>query len=147
MNHLDLQLINKLQHGFPICEYPYAAVAAEFGCDESTVIERLGVLLENKTLTRFGPMYHAEHLGGALTLAALAVPEKQFNRIAKIVNAMPEVAHNYKRTHELNMWFVIATEKPEQLDDTIKRIEKETGFPVFNMPKLEEFYVGFYLDL
>ena len=147
MNQLDLQLINKLQYGFPICEYPYAAVAEEFGCDESLVIERLGVLLENKTLTRFGPMYHAENLGGALTLAALSVPEKQFNRIAKIVNAMPEIAHNYKRTHELNMWFVIATEKPEQLDDAIKQIEKETGFPVFNMPKEEEFYVGFYLDL
>jgi len=75
------------------------------------------------------------------------VPEDQFNRIAKIVNAMPEIAHNYKRTHELNMWFVIATEKPEQLDDTIKRIELETGLSVFNMPKKEEFYVGFYLDL
>ncbi len=147
MDKLDLQLINKLQHGFPICEYPYAEVAEEVGTEEATVIKRLSVLLENKTLTRFGPMYHAEHLGGALTLAALAIPEKQFNRIAKIVNDMPEIAHNYKRSHELNMWFVIATEKPEQLNDAIKRIESETGFHVYNMPKQEEFYVGFYLDL
>jgi len=147
MDKLDLQLINKLQHGFPICEYPYAEVAEEIGTEESSVIERLGALLENRTLTRFGPMYHAEHLGGALTLAALAVPEKQFNRIAKIVNDMPEIAHNYKRTHELNMWFVIATEKPEQLNDAIARIEEQTGFHVYNMPKQEEFYVGFYLDL
>lgn len=147
METLDLQLINKLQHGFPICEYPFAAVARELDTNEATVIERIGVLLENKTLTRFGPMYHAEELGGALTLAALAVPESDFNRVAKIVNELPEVAHNYKRTHELNMWFVIATEHPEQLDEAISKIESRTGLHVYNMPKQEEFYVGFFLDL
>jgi len=71
MDPLDIQLINKLQHGFPICEYPYAAVANEMSIDESTVIERLGVLLENRTLTRFGPMYHAEHLGGGANFGCL----------------------------------------------------------------------------
>jgi hypothetical protein len=45
------------------------------------------------------------------------------------------------------MWFVIATEHPEQLDNVISQIEEKTGFHVYNMPKLEEFYVGFYLDL
>jgi DNA-binding Lrp family transcriptional regulator len=147
MDNLDLQLINKLQHGFPICEYPYAVVAKELKTTEGTVIERLQTLLENKTLSRFGPMYHAEHLGGAITLAAMSIPESQFEEVATVVNAMPEIAHNYKRSHELNMWFVVATEKPEQLNDTIKKIELDTGFSVYNMPKQEEFYVGFYLDL
>jgi hypothetical protein len=51
------------------------------------------------------------------------------------------VAHNYRREHELNMWFVLATETPEGIADTIHRIESMTGFLVYNMPKEEEFHV------
>jgi len=147
MNQLDRDIINKLQYGFPVCEYPYAEVAEELGTDVGTLISRLSDMLEDKRLSRFGPMFHAEHLGGAVSLAAMAIPEDDFNRVAKLVNAMPEIAHNYQRTHELNMWFVIATEKPEQLDEAIAKIEQDTGYHVYNMPKQEEFYVGFFLTV
>ena len=56
-------------------------------------------------------MYHAERMGGALSLAAMAVPAADFDRVAEIVNAFPEVAHNYARDHVLNMWFVLATDR------------------------------------
>lgn len=147
MDKLDLKIINRLQYGFPVCEYPYAEVAKEIDLSESELISRLTNMLHDKTLTRFGPMYHAEILGGGLSLAAMSIPKEQFKQVADIVNEMPEIAHNYERTHELNMWFVIATEHPEQLDNVISQIEEKTGFHVYNMPKLEEFYVGFYLDL
>jgi len=87
-------------------------------------------------------MYHAERLGGALTLAAMKIPAADFERVAGIVNAFPEVAHNYAREHELSMWFVLATETPERIDEVIGVIERATGYKVYNMPKLEEFYVG-----
>ncbi len=147
MDKTDLKIIKRLQYGFPVCEYPYAEVAKELELHESELISRLSNMLHERTLTRFGPMYHAEILGGGLSLAAMSIPKEQFKHVAEIVNAMPEVAHNYERTHELNMWFVIATEHPEELDDVISQIEEKTGFHVYNMPKLEEFYVGFYLDL
>ena len=147
MDKLDLKIIKRLQYGFPVCEYPYAEVAKEIEVTESELISRLSSMLHDRTLTRFGPMYHAEILGGGLSLAAMSIPKEQFKRVAGIVNELPEVAHNYERTHELNMWFVIATEHPEQLDEVIAEIEEKTGFHVYNMPKLEEFYVGFYLDL
>jgi hypothetical protein len=87
-------------------------------------------------------MYHAERLGGALTLAAMKIPAADFERVAAIVNALPEVAHNYAREHELNMWFVLATETPERIGEVIGMIERMTSYKVYNMPKLEEFYVG-----
>ena len=40
------------------------------------------------------------------------------------------------------MWFVLATETPERIDQVIAEIERETGYPVYNMPKREEFFVG-----
>jgi DNA-binding Lrp family transcriptional regulator len=77
----------------------------------------------------------------------MSVPGEQFDRVTALVNEFPEVAHNYRREHELNMWFVLATESPESIDTTLRRIEKVTGISVYNFPKQEEFYVGLWLQL
>jgi siroheme decarboxylase len=142
MDTVDRAIINQLQGGFPVCERPYAEAATKLGLSENELMQRLEVLLENGTLTRFGPMYHAERLGGALTLAAMQVPVQDFERVTGIVNGFPEVAHNYAREHAFNMWFVLATEAPGRIEQVIGEIENATGLRVYNMPKLEEFYVG-----
>lgn len=142
LDHVDRRLLNRLQDGLPLVARPYAAVAEELDIAEGDLLYRLERLREGGILSRFGPMYHAERLGGGLTLAALAVPEADFDRVTEAVNAFPEVAHNYRREHELNMWFVLATETPECIDATIAAIEAATGLPVFNMPKEEEFHVN-----
>ena len=147
MNAIERQIINSLQGGFPVCERPFATVAAELGMDEQTVIDTIDHLLESGKLSRFGPLYHAERLGGGLSLAAMSIPNEAFERVNELVNALPEVAHNYQRDHELNMWFVIATETPEEIDQVITRIEQLSGLPVYNMPKLHEFFVGLKLDV
>lgn len=139
---LDRSIINELQGGFPISERPYAEVAERLGTSEAELIKRIERLLNKRLLSRFGPMYHAERLGGALTLAAMRVPEADFERVAELVNAHPQVAHNYARDHAFNMWFVLATESPEEIEQTIATIEEETSYAVFNMPKREEFFVG-----
>lgn len=146
MDELDKAIINRLQQGFPICESPYRQVAEQLGISETDLITRLKNLLATGVLSRFGPMYHAEHLGGALSLAALKVPPERFTEVTAIVNAFPEVAHNYAREHRLNMWFVLATERPEQVPAVIAAIEAQTGLQVFNMPKLSEYYVGLQLE-
>ena len=146
MDAIDRQLINLLQEGLPICPAPFRDLATQLALSEAEVIERLKVLLADGTLTRFGPMYHAEQMGGALTLAALKVPPERFDAVTEIVNAFPEVAHNYERSHELNMWFVLATETPEQVALVIAAIEAQTGLKVYNMPKQREYFVNLKLD-
>ncbi len=145
MDELDRAMVNVLQGGLPICERPYAEVAARLGTNEAGLIRRLEALLADGTLSRFGPMYHAERMGGALTLCAMQVPEHDFDAVADKVNAFPEVAHNYARGHAFNMWFVLATEDPTRIEQVIGEIETVTGLRVCNMPKLEEFYVGLKL--
>jgi len=142
MDAVDRAIVNDLQGGFPISERPYAEVAVRLGLSEGELMTRLDALLETGALTRFGPMYHAERLGGALSLAAMKIPAADFERVAQIVNAFPEVAHNYAREHEFSMWFVLATETPERIGEVIEAIERATGYRVYNLPKLEEFYVG-----
>ena len=146
MDKIDKNIINALQDGFPICDAPYQHVATYLGLTEQVLISRLKTLLDNGTLTRFGPLYNAELMGGALTLAAVKAPTERFDDIAEIINAFPEIAHNYARNHELNMWFVIATETPGQIQQTIRAIEQLTGLTVYNMPKNQEYFVNLKLE-
>ena len=147
LDTLDRAIINQLQRGFPVCERPYRQAAAQLGIDEGELIARLDRLLAEGVLTRFGPLYHAEKLGGGLTLAALAVPEERFEEIAATVNGFAQVAHNYRREHRLNMWFVLATETPQEIAHTLKAIETATGLKVYNMPKHEEYFVGLHFPV
>ena len=146
LDALDRALINALQGGFPLCDAPYQAVAEQLGTTEAEVLARLRRLLDERVLTRFGPMFQVERLGGRFVLAALAVPEARFDTVAAQVNALPEVAHNYRREHHLNMWFVLATETPEGIADAIRRIETDTGLRVFAFPKRREFFVDMRLQ-
>ena len=147
MDELDSAIVNRLQGGFPLAERPFAVVAAELGLAEEDLIARVRRLLEEGVLTRFGPMYQVERMGGAFSLAAMRVPPEDFDRVAATVNALPEVAHNYEREHAYNMWFVLATEKPEGIARAIARIERETGLAVLNLPKLREYFVELKLSV
>lgn len=146
LDHIDAQLIDRLHGGLPLTERPYADVAQDLGLTEAEVLHRLQVLLDTGLLTRFGPLFQIEKAGGQFLLAAIAVPELDFDRIAAQVNALPAVAHNYRRTHQLNMWFVVAGETPEQVRLTCKQIEAETGLHVFAFPKEREFFVELRLS-
>lgn len=141
MDELDRALINSLQGGFPLVERPFAEAGARLGCDEASLIARIRRLLEEGTLTRFGPLFDAAALGGAFTLCAMQVSPAEFERVAQIVNGFPEVAHNYQREHALNMWFVLATENPEDIPAALARIEAATGLQVLDFPKLDEYFV------
>ena len=86
----------------------------------------------------------------------MAVPEERFEAVAAQLGAMSEVAHNYRRESAhpdqpgatpLNMWFVIAVEAADQIDQVIDRIEAMTGLPVFAFPKEREFFVELRLPL
>jgi len=147
MDELDRRIINRLQRGFPLDARPFAREARALGISESELMTRIQCMLDDGLATRFGPLFHAERLGGGLCLCAMAVPRERFDAVAEQVNALPEVAHNYERDHRLNMWFVLATASEEDLDRCVVRIERETGLRVWKMPKLEEFYVGLYLEV
>ena len=146
LDEVDRRIINGLHGGFPVQPQPFAEAAALLDLDQDELIARLERLLEDRVLSRFGPLFDAERMGGGLTLAAMEVPETRFDAVAEIVNGFPEVAHNYARDHRLNMWFVVATERPEQVAGVLEKIKQATGLPVLNMPKEEEFFLELRLE-
>ena len=146
MDELDRRIVNQLQGGFPLCERPFAEAARALGTDEDTLLARLRGLIEANTLTRFGPLYDAERLGGAFSLCAMRVPPEDFERVANLVNGHPEVAHNYEREHRLNLWFVLALASPSDKEEILKTIARETGYPVLDLPREEEYFIELRLS-
>ncbi len=147
LDTLSKKIINNFQGGFPITIEPFVDAAKQLDIDEKTLLDKIEFLLQHGFLSRFGPLFNADKIGGAFTLAALQVPEKQFESVTKIVNSYPEVAHNYRRNHRLNMWFVLASDKKNKIQYVLDDIENKTQLTVYNFPKTQEFYVGLYLHL
>lgn len=152
----DARLVSFLHGGFPLSDRPFAEVAAQLGWSEDAVLDRLQRLLSHGDLTRFGPLFQIERAGGRFVLAALAVPEARFDAVAAQLDAMNEVAHNYRRESAhpdqpgatpLNMWFVLAVESADQIGPVLARIEAATGLPVYAFPKEREFFVELKLPL
>ena len=123
----ELRLIDALHGGFPLVDRPYAAVAAQLDMTEPEVIAALSHLLAQGVLTRLGPLFQIERAGGQFVLAAMQVPHDRFQAVADQVNAFPEVAHNYRREHALNLWFVVAASSPKEATNALARIEALTG--------------------
>jgi DNA-binding Lrp family transcriptional regulator len=146
MDKLDRTIINELQGGFPICERPFTGIAEQIGISEEQLIERIDRLTHDGILSRFGPLYNIERMGGHYSLCAMKVPEDDLPRVTDTINHYDEVAHNYERLHEFNVWFVLAVETETQKQHILEKIEKNTGYPVYDMPKINEYYVGLKFD-
>jgi len=145
MDEVDRAIVNALQGGFPLAQRPFAVAAAAIGLAEHELMRRVEQMLASGTLTRFGPLFQVERMGGRFLLVAMAIPAGDFERVADIVNAMHEVAHNYEREHALNMWFVVAAESDAALEHAVAAIEAATGYPVYRFPKEREYFVEMML--
>jgi DNA-binding Lrp family transcriptional regulator len=146
LDEIDRRIVNALQGGFPLVARPYAAAAEALGLAEDELIARIGALTASGVLSRFGPMFDAEKFGGAVSLAAMAVPAARFDEVAQTLMEMPAIAHNYERSHALNMWFVIATETRAGIGAAQREIEAKTGLNVLLFPKIREYFVGMRVE-
>jgi DNA-binding Lrp family transcriptional regulator len=147
LDPLGRAFLNRFQGGFPLVERPFLDCAQALGTAEGTLIETVRGMVECGALSRFGPLFDAERLGGRFTLAAMAVPEPDFERVAALLGALPEVAHNYRRDHGLNMWLVLATESEPAMAEALGRVETLAGVALYDFPKLAEYHLGLRLHL
>ena len=95
---LSRQLIDRFQHGMPLCAEPYKEMARILGCRVAQVMACLEEMDQAGTLSRIGPVFEHSR-AGASTLAALAVPAERLQQVAEHVSQYPEVNHNYAREH------------------------------------------------
>lgn len=114
---------------------------------EDVILSKVKKLLELGFLTRVGPFYNMDKSNGYVSLVAMIVPEDRFNQVSEIVNSFEEVAHNYKREHQFNMWFVIAGKQKAEVMKVLQQIEKLTEMKTYNFPKLKEFALDLFFEV
>ncbi len=146
LSELDKALLNDFQHGFPLSTTPFKDIADKLNISENNVIERYRSYQEAGIISRIGPVIRANTVGSS-TLAAMAVPEDDLERVASLINAFTEVNHNYEREHNLNLWFVVAAGDEDHLAEVIEKIERQTGYDILNLPMLEAFHIDLGFDL
>ena len=100
LGRVDRAILNAFQGGFPVVERPFepaAAALADHGVDVTgaELLDRVQDLDEQGILSRFGALINAEEIGGTATLVATHAPENSYDDHVDLVNAHPEVAHNY----------------------------------------------------
>lgn len=143
---LEQNLLNNFQQGFPLCERPYAELAAKLAVSEAEVIATLQQLKERNVVSRVGPVFRVGRVG-ASTLAAMAVLPAQLDAIAALINSYEAVNHNYEREHEYNLWFVVTAADEVTLQAILADIEQRSGIAVMRLPMLEDYHIDLGFEL
>ena len=125
-SNLERRLLNEFQQYLPLSPRPWAEIAERLGVYETQVLETLRRLQTEGVISRVGAVFQPNRVG-ASTLAAMAVPASELERVATIVNGFEEVNHNYEREHEFNLWFVVVAADEEALQSVLAEIETRCG--------------------
>jgi len=148
MDAIDQCLLNEMQDRFPLVREPFRELAVRAETTESDVIARLTAMRASGVLRQVSPIFDTKALGYATSLVAMRVPEDQLDAAADVVNAHPGVSHNYRRTHEFNMWFTIAVPSGSDLKAHVDAIHRLAGAESTRMlPTLRLFKIGVTLDM
>ena len=139
LNIKDIELINRIQRNFPVCEDPFGQIAKELGFKKDWVIKRCKELQTQSVISRLGSVAKRKN-DNFSTLAALKVPPERVNDIAHLVSSYDEVTHNYLREHEYNLWFVIHSSSEKKLDLVLEDLRQHMDFPMLNLPVLESYH-------
>jgi DNA-binding Lrp family transcriptional regulator len=144
---LELRLLNDFQRDFPLTPRPYAAIAARLNVHERVVLAELEQLIAGGKVSRVGATF-APGCIGAATLAAMSVPRERLRQVAELVNAYPEVNHNYEREHHYNLWFVITGPNERRIDGVVNAIERAARCGrVLSLSMVEPYHVDLGFDL
>ena len=146
LNELEFRLLNDWQREFPLVERPFGVLARELGTSEETVLAALDDLRARGHISRIGAVFRPHVLGWS-TLAAVSVPPEHMEAVARVIDAYPEVNHNYEREHAYNLWFVVAASAREQVEAVLADIHRKTGLRPLDLPMLADFHIDLGFDL
>jgi len=140
------QLCNILQKGVAICERPFGEIAAAMEVEERVVLGEISNLKEKGVIKRIGPVLNWRALGWESTLVAAHVPQKKLVEVAKAVNLLEGVSHNYLREHHYNMWFTLLAKSMEEIESILAGLSSRFDVELHSLAARRVFKLGIYFD-
>jgi siroheme decarboxylase len=142
MDAIDKKILNILQTGFPLDAEPYRIVAEQVGIDEDEVLLRVRKLKEEGVIRRIGAVFEPRALGYVSTLCAAKVPFPKVKEFVEAANSYPGVTHNYRRSHDYNVWFTFIAPSRKEIDKALGEIKEKTGIAdILDMPAKRVFKI------
>lgn len=138
----DRELLGALQGEIPLSSTPFALVGQAIDMSEKEVIKRTERLKREGVVRQICAHFDMRALGYRSCLVAAQVPEDRIEYAANVINAHPGVTQNYRRNHDLNLWFTIAVAPSSKLglEKTIDILGSEAECErVRPLPTLKQF--------
>ena len=148
MDSTDRALLNTIQNHFPIDVHPYQRLAEAVGTTEEDAFERIQRLRQEGIIRRLGGVFDSRRLGYYSTLCAAKVPEEKIPILAKLLEGIPGVTHNYIRNHAYNSWFTLIARSQAVAERILNHIREVLGVSeVFSLPATRLFKINVNFDL
>lgn len=122
----DRLLLKELQSGFPLSPRPYKEIAKNFGLSEEEIINKLKGLKRKGVIRYIGAIFNLKKFGIVSSLIAMSVPKKDLPGVVRIINAYPQVTHNYLRNDRYNLWFTLSASSENKLLKLINEVKRKT---------------------
>jgi len=123
----DRELLGALQGEIPLVSTPFAVLGQMIDMSEKEVIKRTERLKRDGLIKQIAAQFDTRSLGYRSCLVAARVNPDRIDDVAGAISAHPGVTQNYRRNHELNLWFTIAVAPSSRLglDRTIEILGEE----------------------
>jgi DNA-binding Lrp family transcriptional regulator len=148
MDSIDKKILNIIQKEFPVVAEPFKVVAERMGITEDEVLERISRLKKEGIIRRIGAVFDSKKMGFVSTLCAARVPEDTLKDFVQVVNSYPGVTHNYRRSHEYNVWFTFIAPDEGTLEKSLAEIRDRTGIAdIISMSAVRTFKIDASFEL
>lgn len=147
MDSTDRALLNAIQNNFPIAVQPYQILGEAVGTTEDDAFKRIQQLRKEGIIRRLGGVFDSRRLGYYSTLCTGKVPEEKISTLAKLLEGIPGVTHNYIRNHEYNVWFTLIARSKAVAESTLQTIRDVVGVPgIYSLPATRFFKINVNFD-
>ncbi len=138
MDKIDRLLLKSTQDGIPIVPEPFLEISKEIGIPEDEVITRLGSLIKNGVIRRFGASIGHRSIGiTANAMCTWNVPDKRVEEVGAIMAGFPEVTHCYERPRfpgwKYNLFTMVHAYSREECEEIAKEISIATGIKDYSI--------------
>jgi DNA-binding Lrp family transcriptional regulator len=145
VDRTDLALLDTLQDDIPLVSRPFEAIAARLEIPEDEVILRVKGLQDRGIIRGLSPVLESRQVGlSATTLVALRVPDEKIPAVVRLINAYPEVSHNYRRDHAYSLWFTVAGKDERRVRDIVQEVTRLAGLreqDILELPTVRRFKI------
>ena len=137
MDDLDKQILQELQHNFPVEQRPYDKIAKKIGISPDELFERITAMHDCRLIRRIGASLDSRKLGFASTLAAVRVKPDLVEKASEIISSYHEVTHSYLRSDSYNIWFTLIATETARIAEILEEIRNALSLrpeDVLNLP-------------